>query len=86
MKISSVASIILLICVALFSTGCFNHSSSAYDVPDRYNFLGIVEVEEATFSESPSTTLAVSSDDVIARDNFSGNRVKLLWGLITLED
>ncbi len=51
-----------------------------------YNFFGIVKSEQGSFYEPSITTAAVSSDDITTRDNYSGDQVTLLWGLITLRD
>ncbi|MEM9025639.1 MAG: hypothetical protein AAGB06_01755 [Verrucomicrobiota bacterium] len=86
MKITTVASIIALALISLFSTGCFSEQTSAYKTPSSSTFLGIIEYEEATFSPTPPNTFAIRTDELVSRDNYSGDRIKLLWGLITIED
>jgi len=53
---------------------------------ENYNFFGIVKSEKGTFKRPGVTTADISSDDVTTRDNYSGDSVTLLWGLITLRD
>tara|TARA_R100000027_G_scaffold63770_1_gene56745 strand:+ start:22713 stop:22982 length:270 start_codon:yes stop_codon:yes gene_type:complete len=53
---------------------------------EGYNFFGIVKSEQGTFKRPGLTTADVSVNDVTTRDNYSGDSVTLLWGLITLRD
>jgi hypothetical protein len=53
---------------------------------DNYNFFGIVKSEQGTFKRVPLTSMSGSSDEITTRDNYSGDSVTLLWGLITLSD
>ncbi|MEM0966679.1 MAG: hypothetical protein AAGJ81_11070 [Verrucomicrobiota bacterium] len=53
---------------------------------NNYNFFGIVNSQKGSFKEAGRTTSAVSVNEVTARDNYSGDSVTLLWGLITLQD
>ncbi len=52
----------------------------------NYNFFGIVSSEQGTFKEPSMTTADASVDQITTRDNYSGDSVTLLWGLITLRD
>lgn len=51
-----------------------------------YNFFGIVKSEQGSFKKPERSTLGVGVDEVTTRDNYSGDSVTLLWGLITLRD
>ena len=82
----TVTSLIALICIALFATGCVRQRPNAYDIPDKTNFLGIIEHEKATFSQTRSNTFTLKTDEVFSRDDYSGDRVKLFWGIIPIED
>ncbi|MGE9291496.1 MAG: hypothetical protein ACQKBT_10930 [Puniceicoccales bacterium] len=53
---------------------------------ENYNFFGIVKSEQGTFKKPAIATASVSSNDVTTRDNYSGDSVTLLWGLITFRD
>lgn len=50
------------------------------------HLLGVAKVERADYTPTRPTTFAISSDEIISRENFSGDKVTLLWGLITLKD
>jgi hypothetical protein len=50
------------------------------------HLLGIAKIERADYTPSGPNTVPISSDEIIARKNFSGDKVTLLWGLITLKD
>lgn len=73
-----------LACAAFFA-GC-QSSPSAYHSPKTTNFLGIVEFEDSAYSQSGPATFEVKTDELVTKDNYSGNKLKLLWGLITISD
>ena len=85
MKISTVTTLIVIALATLFSTGCMRNET-AYTVPSKSSVLGLIEFSEGTFEPVGSNTLAVSTEEIVPRDNFSGDSVKLFWGLITLKD
>jgi len=72
---------------ALMLTGCATRTQHAevYQNPNA-NFLGIIKVEPGSFEQAYSSPIQVSSDELIPTNNFSGDRVTLLWGLITIKD
>ncbi|MEO0510306.1 MAG: hypothetical protein AAF065_10660 [Verrucomicrobiota bacterium] len=74
-----------ILTAALCTTGCVDKGRSQMG-PNEANLLGIAKVETEDYSPSGASTIAVSSDEVVSRKNFSGNKVTLLWGLITLKD
>jgi hypothetical protein len=75
-----------ILSVALL-TGCASKSKQAEVYKDRdFNFLGIVKSQPANYTQSPSYSFALSSDEVVSTNTFSGDKVTLLWGLITLKD
>lgn len=69
---------------ALAFTGC--DKGRAQMGNEETNILGIVKVEENSYAPSKPTTFEVSSDELYAREDFSGKKTTLLWGLITLKD
>ncbi|WP_269526554.1 hypothetical protein [Coraliomargarita parva] len=69
---------------ALAFVGC--DSGQAQMGPKETNVLGIVKYSQADYSAVPTTSFAVSTDELYSRRNYSGDRVDLLWGLITLKD
>lgn len=50
------------------------------------NLLGIVSYESESYLTSGPGTIPIASDEVYDRKNISGDRVTLLWGLVTLQD
>jgi hypothetical protein len=69
---------------ALVLTGC--DGGTAQMGPKETNVLGIVTVEKESYAPTYSTTFALSTDELYDRKNFSGDKVTLLWGLVTLKD
>ncbi|WPJ94457.1 hypothetical protein SH580_13555 [Coraliomargarita algicola] len=69
---------------ALVFTGC--DGGTAQMGPKEANLLGIATVEKESYQPAAVTTLAVSTDELYTRKNYSGDQVTLLWGLITLQD
>jgi len=50
------------------------------------NLLGIAKYQEDDFGPTGRDTFAIHTDELYSRKNFSGDRVSLLWGLVTLKD
>jgi hypothetical protein len=50
------------------------------------NLLGIAKVEKESYGPTGRDTFAIHTDELYSRENFSGDRVSLLWGLVTLKD
>lgn len=50
------------------------------------NILGIIKYEEDAYTRSGINTFDISTDEITARANYSGEKTTLLWGLITLKD
>lgn len=69
---------------ALCFTGC--DSGQAQMGPKETNVLGIVKSEKESYEYTGATTIAVSTDELYSRKNFSGDKTSLLWGFITLKD
>jgi hypothetical protein len=55
-------------------------------VEPAHSFFGIVKVAPHNFTPVEPTTFSLSSTDVSARRDFSGDRVSFFWGLITFTD
>ena len=68
----------------LFLTGCVTNGTQAGS--ESFNMLGIMKVEPASYSATRPNTITVNSDELTKHENFSGNKITLLWGLITLKD
>ncbi|MEM8868683.1 MAG: hypothetical protein AAGC73_10510 [Verrucomicrobiota bacterium] len=70
---------------ALFFTGCMDKERAEL-APAESNFLGIVASEEESYQHTGPDTVAIHTDELVARKNYSGKKVELLWGLITIKD
>lgn len=80
--------IILLALITSFSfVGCVNDPTyeSEY-APKQRNFLGIIKSSDQDYVSPKPTTVSVSTRELYSPTNFSGEKVTLLWGLITITD
>ena len=50
------------------------------------NLLGVAKMEKENYGPTGPNTFAVHTDELYKRKNFSGDRVSLFWGLVTLKD
>jgi hypothetical protein len=76
--------LLALSAAVLFFTGC--DGGSAQMGPKEAHLLGIAKVEKDNYEPTSVATFEVSTDELYTRKNFSGDKVTLLWGLITLKD
>lgn len=78
-------SVFLTLAFASFlMTGCDKGRSQIG--PRETNLLGAVKIEKENYTPSRPTTVAIHTDELYPRSNFSGDKVTLLWGLVTLKD
>lgn len=82
-KLLSLLSVLL---VTLLMSACSRSHSTVKMGNSETNLLGVAKLEKDNYLPTKSTTFAVSSDEIFARENFSGDKVTLFWGLITLKD
>lgn len=76
---------LLALSIAAFClTGC--DKNQAHLAPRETNLLGIAKIERENYTPAGINTFAVSTDELYKRKNFSGDKVTLLWGLVTLKD
>jgi hypothetical protein len=61
-------------------------SKQKHHAPKSTNILGIYKSEPAAYSAEKSNTIPLSTTEIMGRDNITGNKVTLFWGLITLKD
>lgn len=81
---SKIIAFLLITASASLFSGCkSNHVQMG---PQGSNLLGIVKVEKAVYTPTSPTTVVVQTDEIYDRRDFSGDKVTLLWGLITLKD
>lgn len=64
-------------------TGC---GGSKIVSTNETNLLGIVRYEKAVYTPTGPATFSIASDEIDAREIFSGDKLSLFWGLITLKD
>lgn len=79
--------ILALLSIALLGTGCATRTEqSGFQQSQGFNLAGIVSFEKQSFTPPKSTQLRVRSSEVANRNVFYGDRLSLLWGLITIDD
>jgi hypothetical protein len=83
MRIKTLA-LLSLFPAALVFTGC--DGGSAQMGPKEANVLGIAKIEKDNYGHVGPDSFVVSTDELYSRGNFSGDKVSLLWGLITIKD
>ena len=76
----------LLVLAASVFSGCASDTGKTSLGNTETNILGIYKSEEADYTKSKPTAFSLSSDELSARSNYSGDKVTLLWGLVSLED
>jgi hypothetical protein len=82
--IKKILSLVSLSIAALVFTGC--DGGTAQMGPKEANALGIAKIEKDNYGATGNSTIAVSTDELYTRKNVGGDKVTLLWGLITLKD
>ena len=81
---SKVLPLLALALAALAFSGC--DAGRTAMGPRETNILGIAKFEKASYQHVSTNTFRVSSDELYARNNFSGDKATFLWGLVTLTD
>ncbi len=82
---SKIIALVSLSVAALALSGCGDSGKTALGL-DESNVLGIVKRSKASYEHTGPNTLALKTDELSARRDFSGNKTTYLWGLITVED
>lgn len=83
MKSLAFASLLLLAGCTTYDTPY--HAKSVAAEPS-HNFFGIVTTEPASYGYNAGTKINLSTTEISARRNTSGDRITLLWGTITISD
>ena len=79
--------ILAIFSIALLGSGCASRSEqSAFQQQQGFNLAGIVKYEQQSFSPPRSTNIRVRTNELVNRRVHYGDRLSLLWGLITLDD
>lgn len=81
---SKIISLLAVLAASFIFSGCSSKTSPTGETTT--NVLGIVKVEEGSYRHVGNSTVSIETDEVVARENFSGNRYTFLWGLITIKD
>lgn len=76
--------LLALLIAAFCITGC--DRGQAQMGPRETNVLGIAKLERESYTHVGTNTFAVSTDELYNRQNFSGDKLTLLWGLVTIKD
>jgi Rieske Fe-S protein len=79
-----VFALLALFVATLSMTGC--DKGRAQMGPRETNLLGVAKIQKENYTPTGETTFAISTDELYNRRNFSGDKVTLLWGLVTLKD
>lgn len=77
-------SLLVLSSFALLMTGCDKGRSQMGHRETQ--LLGVAKLEKSNYTPSGINTVDVETDELYSRKNFSGDKVTLFWGLITLKD
>lgn len=75
-----------LLVTAFVFAGCAGDTNKTAYGPKQSNFLGIVKTEKSNYSQTGATTFAVHTDEVVSRQNYSGDKTTYLWGLVAIKD
>lgn len=74
---------------ALVFSGCSAYDTDNYgssvQIEPSHNFLGIVKTSPGSYIPT-GNALVLSTDELMARRDFSGNNVELFWGALTITD
>lgn len=83
MRIKLVTLFTILI-AAFCITGC--DKGQAQMGPRETNLLGVAKLERDNYTGTKSNTFALHTSELYGRKNFSGDKLTLLWGLVTIKD
>ncbi len=83
MKSFAFASLLLLAGCTTYDTPYHGKGVSA---EPTHNFFGIMKTEPKSYGYNSSAQVNLSTNDIMARRNNTGDRVTLLWGAITISD
>ena len=80
--------LLLTLLITVNLVGCFHrsHYQPKKYTDKSYHFLGLMKVEPASFDRSDDTLLSIHSDDFSSQDHYSGDKISLFWGLISIKD
>jgi hypothetical protein len=87
-KIIPVTLAVAITVTGLFFSGCASSSSSQSGVRPQETVIlgGLYESKPAAFDQQTATGIPVNSDKPSRKKRMSGDKVSILWGLITFRD
>jgi hypothetical protein len=68
----------------LFFSGCASHTANGKN--HTVVLGGLYETQEGAYEKQPAASLPVNGDKPAPGSKLTGNRVSILWGLITYRD
>ena len=75
--------IVSFIATSFVFTACSNRSTM---IPKETNILGVIKHEPQSYAHTGPNTFALHTSELYGRENISGDKTTLLWGLITIKD
>lgn len=81
---SKIITLLAVVTASVLLSGCQSKSSPMGQ--KTTNVLGIVKVEKENYTNAGITTVDIETDQLVGRQDFTGNKYTLLWGLITIKD
>ena len=78
-----------LAATALALAGCAydtDHYGSSAQIEPSHNVLGIVKTSPGSYAANERAVVNVTTDELWARRDFSGDNVTFLWGAISISD
>ncbi|MBT4756786.1 MAG: hypothetical protein HOO08_00150 [Opitutae bacterium] len=76
--------LLFLAAAAFVFTGC--DGGKAQMSTGETNVLGLYQNAQESYAPSSPNTFTINTNELYTRENFSGDKTTLLWGLITIED
>ncbi len=79
---------LLAIISMVASASVFTACDSGYSTmaPKETNVLGIIKHEPENYAPTGPNTLAIHTDELYTRKEFSGDKTTFLWGLVSIKD
>lgn len=74
---------------ALSVAGCSydtDHHGSSVQIEPSHNVLGLVTTSPGSYASTEGSIVNVSTSELWARRDFSGDNVTFLWGAISISD
>lgn len=83
MKLHKFALLASIALGSLFMGACSSDIATAHQ---KTTFFGLFTSEPESFAVTQPSSCVITTDEVVGQELPSGDRLQLLWGLISLED